>query len=232
MKPAAPVPRSTFGRLAVEICRDREALGRVAARACAAYLREVVADRGEARVVFAGLPATAPQSRRHYLAVHLLERVSICRFHGLDAEHPDAAAACARYAALLAESPIDLICLGMGENGHLAFNDPSLVDFDDTALVKPVELDATCRQQQVHDGCFSGLEAVPAMAPTITLPVFRRARRRSIHVPRGAPGSCGAGDTPRGDHHRVPGDDVAPASARHALPRAVFGRARVHGLPP
>ena len=104
-------------------------------------------------------------------------------FHGLEAEDSTPAATCARYAALLGEAPIDLICLGIGENGHLAFNDPPVANFDDEQLVKPVELDATCRQQQVHDDCFPNLDAVPRHALTLTLPVFRRARRLSIQVP-------------------------------------------------
>ena len=81
-----------------------------------------------------------------------------------------ATAECARYAALLRAAPIDIICLGIGENGHLAFNDPPVADFDDPATVKPVELDATCRQQQVNDGCFPTLDAVPRRALTLTIP--------------------------------------------------------------
>lgn len=218
--PAISFPhRISVGLLAVEVHQDRAALGRAAARACTAYLRKVIATRGEARVIFAcapsqdeflaelvrprpqrsaldwskvtafhmddyvGLPATAPQSFRHYLREHLLDRVKIGRFHGLEAELPDSAVACARYAALLREKPIDLICLGIGENGHLAFNDPPVADFDDPHLVKRVELDPACRRQQVNDGCFPRLGAVPRHALTLTLPVFRSARRLSVHVP-------------------------------------------------
>jgi glucosamine-6-phosphate deaminase len=132
---------------------------------------------------YVGLPASAPQSFRHYLQVHLLDRLQVGRFHGLAAEEPDVTAACARYAALLVEKPIDLICLGIGENGHLAFNDPPVAEFDDPKVVKRVELDPACRQQQVNDGCFPSLDAVPRHALTLTLPVFRTARRLSVHVP-------------------------------------------------
>ena len=85
--------------------------------------------------------------------------------------------------AVLAAAPIDLICLGIGENGHLAFNDPPVADFADPARVKVVALDDACRRQQVNDGCFPTLADVPTHALTLTLPVFRDARRLSAHVP-------------------------------------------------
>ncbi len=132
---------------------------------------------------YVGLPAGAPQSFRHYLQSHFLARVQLGRFHGLAAEAADSAAECARYARLLAEKPVDLICLGIGENGHLAFNDPPVADFNDPELVKQVELDHACRQQQVNDGCFPSFAAVPRHALTLTIPVFRQARRLSVHVP-------------------------------------------------
>jgi glucosamine-6-phosphate deaminase len=99
------------------------------------------------------------------------------------AEEPDANAVCERYTALLAEKPIDLICLGIGENGHIAFNDPPVADFEDPHLIKVVELDEACRTQQVNDGCFPTFADVPRHAFTLTVSVFRRARRLSVHVP-------------------------------------------------
>ncbi len=132
---------------------------------------------------YVGLTAAHTQSFRHYLQEHLLSRVAIGRFHPLPAEEPDAAAVAARYTTLLREKPIDLICMGIGENGHIAFNDPPVADFEDPALVKVVELDHACRQQQVNDGCFPALAAVPRHAFTLTVSVFRQARRLSIHVP-------------------------------------------------
>jgi len=206
-------------RLAVEIHPDRRAMGRAAARAVAAYLRDVIASQGSARVIFAcapsqdeflaaladpaecgvgldwsrveafhmddyvGLAGDHPQSFRQYLWRHLLSRVPVGQFHPLPAEQSDAAAVSRRYSELLSGGPIDLICLGVGENGHIAFNDPGVADFDDPALVKVVELDAACRTQQVNDGCFPTLDDVPRRAFTVTVPVFRRARRLSIHVP-------------------------------------------------
>jgi glucosamine-6-phosphate deaminase len=90
---------------------------------------------------------------------------------------------CARYAGLLRRHPLDLCCLGIGENGHLAFNDPPVADFDDPLDVKVVELDAACRRQQVNEGHFPGLDAVPARAITVTIPALLRARRVLAIVP-------------------------------------------------
>jgi glucosamine-6-phosphate deaminase len=132
---------------------------------------------------YVGLRGDHPQSFRTYLREHLLRHVTVGRFHPLPAEEPDTAAVCARYSALLAEKPIDLVCLGIGENGHIAFNDPPVADFADPHLVKVVELDPACRQQQVNDGCFPTLAEVPRRAFTLTVPVFRQAKTLSIHVP-------------------------------------------------
>ncbi len=83
--------------------------------------------------------------------------------------------AAADYAALLARHPLDLCCLGIGENGHLAFNDPGVADFEDPLDVKEVELDEACRRQQVHEGHFADLAAVPTRAVTVTVPALLRA---------------------------------------------------------
>jgi len=132
---------------------------------------------------YVGLGGDHPQSFRRYLREHFLARVKIGAFHPLGAEEADSAAVCARYSKLLAERPIDLICLGIGENGHIAFNDPAVADFDDPLRVKVVKLDGACRRQQVNDGCFPSIASVPGHALTITVPVSRAARRLSIHVP-------------------------------------------------
>jgi glucosamine-6-phosphate deaminase len=90
---------------------------------------------------------------------------------------------CARYAGLLRQHPLDLCCLGIGENGHLAFNDPPVADFADPLDVKVVELDAGCRRQQVNEGHFPDLDAVPARAITVTVPALLRAGRVLAIVP-------------------------------------------------
>jgi glucosamine-6-phosphate deaminase len=95
----------------------------------------------------------------------------------------DAEDECARYTGLLRQHPLDLCCLGIGENGHLAFNDPPVADFADPLDVKVVELDAACRRQQVNEGHFPGLDAVPARAITVTVPALLRAGRVLAIVP-------------------------------------------------
>jgi glucosamine-6-phosphate deaminase len=109
--------------------------------------------------------------------------VKPAEFNPIGGDAPDAAAECRRYSALLDAAPIDLICLGIGENGHIAFNDPPVANFDDPVSAKIVELDHTCRQQQVNDGCFPQLDAVPKHAISLTIPVFRRAKNLSVVVP-------------------------------------------------
>ncbi|MEY2880276.1 MAG: hypothetical protein RLZZ15_2656 [Verrucomicrobiota bacterium] len=132
---------------------------------------------------YVGIAATHPASFRNFLREHLLAHVTPGEFHPIGGDAPDTAAECRRYAALLDAAPIDLICLGIGENGHIAFNDPPVADFNDPTSIKVVELDLTCRQQQVNDGCFPTLAAVPTHALSLTIPVFRRAKKLSIVVP-------------------------------------------------
>jgi glucosamine-6-phosphate deaminase len=104
--------------------------------------------------------------------VKLFEKVHPGRVYYLDGMEKDVEAECKRYAALLKDHPLDIACIGIGENGHLAFNDPSFADFQDALLVKIVELDPVSRQQQVCDGCFQNLEKVPRKAITLMIPVI------------------------------------------------------------
>ncbi len=90
---------------------------------------------------------------------------------------------CRRYAGLLRDHPLDLCCLGIGENGHLAFNDPPVADFEDPRDVKVVELDSACRRQQVNEGHFAALPDVPTHAITVTVPALLRAGRVIAIVP-------------------------------------------------
>ncbi len=94
---------------------------------------------------------------------------------------PDAE--CERYAHLLDTHPLDLCCLGIGENGHLAFNDPPVADFEDEHVVKVVVLDRSCRRQQVDEGHFASDAEVPARALTVTIPALLRAKRVLAVVP-------------------------------------------------
>jgi len=95
----------------------------------------------------------------------------------------DATAECSRYAGLLRAHPLDLCCLGIGENGHLAFNDPHVADFADVRKVKVVELDAACRRQQVGEGHFASDDDVPDLAMTVTIPALLAATRVLAVVP-------------------------------------------------
>lgn len=119
---------------------------------------------------YLGMDHRAPQSFRRFLIDRLVGKVTLNEFHGLRGEAENAAVECQRYANLLAADPPDFAVLGIGENGHLAFIDPPLCDFDDPQPVKVVELDEVCRAQQVNDGAFSAIEDVPRHALSLTIP--------------------------------------------------------------
>ncbi|MRN53774.1 glucosamine-6-phosphate deaminase [Paenibacillus monticola] len=120
---------------------------------------------------YIGLNGAAPQSFGTFLTDRLFSRVKPGRVELLSGM-ADAGQECARYSELLREAPIDIVCLGIGENGHIAFNDPPVADFNDPVLVKAVLLEEACRRQQVNDGCFSRLEEVPTHALTLTIPAL------------------------------------------------------------
>ncbi len=132
---------------------------------------------------YVGLTADHPQSFRHYLREKFLAHVQVAEFNPLQAEASDIDAEARRYDALLGAASIDIICMGIGENGHIAFNDPPVADFSDPVRVKVVELDPVCRQQQVNDGCFPTVEDVPQHALSLTLPVFAQAGMLACIVP-------------------------------------------------
>ncbi|MCL4540950.1 MAG: glucosamine-6-phosphate deaminase [Chloroflexi bacterium] len=131
---------------------------------------------------YVGLPSDMPQSFAHFLRQRLFDRVHPGVVHYLDSLD-DPERACQRYANLLASQPLAVACIGIGENGHLAFNDPHIADFADPFLVKPVEIDEVSRAQQVHDGCFLRIDLVPRRALTVTLPAILSAERIAIMVP-------------------------------------------------
>ena len=131
---------------------------------------------------YIGLADDDSRNFRAYQYSHLLSRVQPKQFHAIRGEASDIDAECQRLTELLSESPIDLVCLGIGENGHLAFNDPPASP-DETEWVKIVELDQVCRQQQVNDGCFDRIEEVPLQAITLSLRVFKTATVLSGVVP-------------------------------------------------
>jgi glucosamine-6-phosphate deaminase len=231
-----------FDHLAVEVFASRQRMGAAAAEAVAAIIRgceeprvifacapsqnEFLAALVEqpldwSRVTafhmdeYVGLNAAQPQSFRCYLRGHLLDQVGPLRaFHAIRGEAEDLDGECERCAQLLREKPIDLVCLGIGENGHLAFNDPPVADFVDPKLIKKVELDLACREQQVHDGCFPTLNAVPRSALTLTIPALLSARHVSCVVP-GERKANAVRDALLG-----PISTACPASALRTHPRA------------
>jgi glucosamine-6-phosphate deaminase len=116
---------------------------------------------------YLGLDEDAPQGFGNFLRERLFSRVPFREVFYMRN--------CKQYSGLLASHPTDIIVLGIGENTHLAFNDPHVARFDDPELVKIVELDEDCRRQQVNDECFVALDAVPRQAMTVTIPGLMRA---------------------------------------------------------
>lgn len=194
------------GLLNIYIHRTRREMGAAAGARAAAAIREAIAKRGEAGVVFAAAPsqnetldglvaatgidwqrvvafhmdeyvgvgAGAPYSLRRYLKEHLVSRVPLKRFYEIRGEDDDPESVATEYAALLAERRPGVCLAGIGENGHLAFNDPNVADFRDPEDVKVVELDSRSREQQVADGLFASVDQVPRRAITLTIPrLFR-----------------------------------------------------------
>lgn len=201
--------------LRVEVYADAQAAGRAAAHATAQAMRELVAQRGSAAVLFAtgasqldtlaaiveehdipwnridgfhldeylGLPLEHPASFRRYLRDNLMKRTQMRSFLEIDGGSGDPESVCRHYAEALREADPQLCLLGIGENGHLAFNDPDEADFGDTQAVKVVTLDEACRQQQAAEGWFRTLEEVPDRAITVTIPTILRVPQLIVSVP-------------------------------------------------
>ena len=131
---------------------------------------------------YVNLPADAPQGFGNFLRRAIFDRVPFASVNliGTDA---DSDATCARYDALLTEHPVDIVCMGIGENGHIAFNDPHVADFNDPLKIKKVDLDQKCRQQQVNDGCFETIDQVPTHALSLTIPTLYNVRNIFCVVP-------------------------------------------------
>jgi glucosamine-6-phosphate deaminase len=123
---------------------------------------------------YVGLGSDHPAGFQRWIRERIAQPAHPAAVHYLDGL-ADPARECDRYAELLGAGPMDLCCLGIGENGHLAFNDPGVADFDDPSDVKVVTLDAACRRQQVEEGHFPDVDAVPAQAMTVTIPALLRA---------------------------------------------------------
>ena len=211
-QPPAPTSHRTVEQLHIESYRTRAEMGAASASAIATELRERLSRQSQVRMIFAaapsqagtlrrlreeqginwdrvtafhmdeyiGLPADAPQRFTHWLDEALCAHLPFAAVHHIV---PDPVTAAETYAARLAEAPIDVVCLGIGVNGHIAFNDPPVADFHDPLDVKIVALDETCRQQQVDDQCFARYGDVPEQALTLTIPRLLRADRLFCIVP-------------------------------------------------
>jgi glucosamine-6-phosphate deaminase len=172
---------------------------------------------------YLGLDADHAASFRRYLQEHLFRLVGLGPdrlrlIPGEQVERP--LQTCLAYEDLLRANPTDIVCAGIGENGHLAFNDPPVADFLDPVLVKVVRLDAPCRNQQLNDGCFDGLEDIPTHAYTLTIPALLSAPVVSVVVP--GPRKANAVLTTL----RGPISEACPATAlrRHAGARLYLDR--------
>ncbi len=166
---------------------------------------------------YLGLGPEHPASFRRYLNEHLFRFIGLSDEHlrlipGEQTDRPSRV--CLAYEDALYTNPPKLVCCGIGENGHLAFNDPPVADFHDPVRVKVVKLDKMCREQQLHDGCFESLEDVPTHAYTLTIPALTAAPRVIAVVP-GARKAEAALATLRGPVH-----ESCPASILREHPHA------------
>ena len=199
--------------LIAQIYETRAEMGAAAAKCAADAINAVLREKEYANVVFAAAPSQNEtlasllledidfsrinafhmdeyvglsigdrQSFATYLTEHIFSKADFHSVNIIPAKLP-IDEACAEYERLLSENPVDVVLLGIGENGHIAFNDPPVADFNDTKVIKRVELDDKCRMQQVHDGCFPDFDSVPKYAVTLTIPTMLSARYMICTVP-------------------------------------------------
>jgi glucosamine-6-phosphate deaminase len=199
--------------LKVSVFDSRQKLGEKAAEDISKKIKELLENKSELRIVFAaapsqnemleflikskeiewnkiiafhmdeyiGLQKDANQLFSKYLCDHVFDHVPFKKVHLINGNNT--LDECQKYGELLSEAPIDIVCMGIGENGHIAFNDPSVADFEDTKVMKKVELDQICRQQQVNDGCFAKIDDVPQHAYSLTVPTLMSASHLFCVVP-------------------------------------------------
>jgi glucosamine-6-phosphate deaminase len=132
---------------------------------------------------YVGMAVDHPASFRRYLRENLTQRVEMKEFFEIDVTAPDPEQICRNYAEKLRSVDPQVCLLGIGENGHLAFNEPSAADFDDPVGMKIVNLDTVCRQQQAAEGWFKTLQEVPESAITLTIPTIFRVPKLIVSVP-------------------------------------------------
>jgi len=197
----------------VIVCKDKEELGRKAARRGADFIRQAVAEKGKATIILAtgasqfemlanlvkedvdwakvtafhldeyiGLPETHPASFRNYLKERFASKVPIGQFYFVNGEAEDPQAECRRLGELITRHPVDVAFVGIGENGHLAFNDPP-ADFNTEEPYLVVELDEACRRQQLGEGWFASLEEVPSRAISMSIRQILKSKAIICAVP-------------------------------------------------
>lgn len=132
---------------------------------------------------YKGMAVTHPASFRKYLKERILDKVLPKQVYYLGGDAEDIDAEVARYEELLRNHPVDVACIGIGENGHIAFNDPPVADFNDPKLVKVVELDEACRKQQLGEGWFPTFDDVPTHALSLTIPAIMNCSHINCVVP-------------------------------------------------
>lgn len=132
---------------------------------------------------YIGISIDQEQSFARFVKTFVADKLNVGRFYPLNGKAESIEDECLRYTKLLRENKIDIVCLGIGENGHIAFNDPGEADFWDERDVKIVTLDEKCRNQQVNDKCFDTIDNVPKHAMTLTIPALLRAGAMFCTVP-------------------------------------------------
>lgn len=200
-------------KLETFVYETRAQMGKAAAKSAAEAINKVLAKKEFANVIFAAAPSQnetleellkeqidfsrinafhmdeyvglkngAEQSFAYFLTEHIFSKAPFNSVNIISTEN-GAEKACEDYSALLQKFPPDVVLMGIGENGHIAFNDPPVADFNDSAVIKKVELDDVCRMQQVHDGCFPAFDDVPKYALTLTVPTLMSAEYLICTVP-------------------------------------------------
>ncbi len=241
------IKKETVEKLPVHIYDTRAGMGAAAALDAGARIKAIIAEKGEANLVFAAAPSQnellegllqqdidwskvrafhqdeyvgiapdAPAGFGNFLRRAIFDKVNFKQIHYLYCKAEEAEAKCEAYSQLLKQYPIDLIFLGFGENGHMAFNDPPVADFNDPKMVKIVELDAICRQQQVNDGCFPTFDDVPTHAMTLTMSMILSVPQAVCVVPTDRKANAVR------DALRGPVTTRCPASALRSHPNAAL----------
>ncbi len=251
------IERFEVDGLTVSVHDDTSSMAEAAANNAAALMRQAVADRGVAHVMFAtgnsqlafverlvtqtpdvpwintvifhmdeyvGVGPNHPAGFQRWIRTNIVERTRPKMVHYVDGL-ADPATECARYSGLLDEFPLDLCCLGIGENGHLAFNDPPVADFSDPCDLKVVALDEASRRQQVNEGHFRTVADVPVDAITVTIPALLARHCRTCHRAGKPQGQPGPSHPHRNYQPVVSCHCSAPGPQRHALPGPQFRRA-------